>query len=451
MLALQTGGTLVLRLEDTDVERLEPGAEETILEDLKWLGLDWGEGYDIGGPYGPYRQSERHETHRQYGEKLLAEGKAFRCYCSPAELAEERRKAVAAGRPPRYPGTCRNLSASERAAKEARGIAPAIRFAVESQKLDFDDLIRGRLTIDTAHMGDFVILRSNGAASYNFAVVLDDALMKITHVIRGDDHIPNTPKQLLIYKALGWTPPRFAHTPTILAPDRSRLSKRQRSVSIKYFREAGYLPEALFNFLSLLSWSSPSGKEVLPKERIVNEFSFERMSRSPAIFDEEKLRWMNGNYIRKAPLEEIGALALPYLQAAGYDSRDAKTTSVVVGAVRDNMATLSEVTKYTAPFYEEEVTWEEEQATGLVKSEAAQRILGAFLDALEEAGEWNRDAFRSVMKRVQGETNLRGRDLWMPVRAALTGRLRGPELDIVAEVYGRTKCAGRIQAALTIK
>ncbi len=451
VLARQMGGSFVLRLEDTDIERLEPGAEDEIVEDLMWLGLSWDEGYDIGGSYGPYRQSERRNTHRRYAQQLLAEEKAFKCYCSAAEVEDERRKALDEGRPPRYAGTCRNLTSSERSAKEAEGIVPAVRFLVQSEIAEFDDLIRGHISFDTANFGDFVILRSNGIASYNFAVVLDDALMEITHVIRGDDHLSNTPRQLLLYVAFGWTPPQFAHTATILAPDRSRLSKRRSSVSIEYFRRTGYLPDAIFNFLSLLSWSPASGEEILSRDRIVSEFSFDRMSRSPAIFDDEKLRWMNGQYLRKAPLDEIVALATPYLLAAGYDHSDEKTKSTVVGAIRDNLATLDEVAEYAALFYEENVARTHEEADKIVRSEDAKRIFTSFLQSIEQVGGWNREVFRKVMKAIQVETNLKGKNLWMPVRAALTGRLQGPELDIVAEVYGKDKCAKRIRASLEEK
>ncbi len=291
--ARKTGGTFVLRVEDTDLERSSAEAEEAILNDLRWMGLEWAEGPGRGGEYGPYRQSERREIYARYASELLEKGHAYRCYCTPEELEEKRKRSLARGVPPKYDGRCRNLKPEEEQAFAAEGRASSLRFKVETRRVDFEDLIKGRMSFEGQTLGDFIILRSDGTAAYNFAVVVDDALMQITHVIRGEDHLTNTPRQLLIYQALGWQPPKFAHPPMILGPDHSPLSKRHGATSVTYFREEGFLPEALVNYLALLGWSVDAGQEIMSLEELSQKFSLGRVSRSSAIFDIDKLQWVN--------------------------------------------------------------------------------------------------------------------------------------------------------------
>ena len=341
--AKQQNGKLILRIEDTDQDRYVIGSEKGFAEDLKWLGIEWDEGPDIGGDFGPYLQSDRIEYHKEYAEKLLETGFAYRCYCSEEELDISRKEALRKGFQPRYSGKCRELSVADENKKKSASIKPVLRFMVREGELSFKDRIKGEISWKLSNIGDFVIIRSSGMPSYNFAVVIDDALMKISHVIRGEAHVSNTPKQLLLYEALILKPPIFAHTATILNKEKKTLSKRNGALSIRRYREEGYIPAALINYLSLLSWSSKSGDDILDLERIINEFDFGRMTTSSAVFDEEKLLWMNGQYIRSLSEERLLELSLPFLNSAGYPTENRERTVMVMNAVKDNLSTLSEL------------------------------------------------------------------------------------------------------------
>src|SRR3990172_2476123 len=317
LFAKKHNGSFILRIEDTDFDSVKKEYEDSILEDLKWLGLNWDEGTDCGGDYGPYRQSERINLYREHADRLLNEGKAYQCFCSPEELERKRKESLSKGLPPRYDGKCCNLSREEIVSYEQKGIKPSIRFKVETGLIEFEDMVRGKMTFKGSDIGDFVILRSAGVAASNISVTVDDALMKITHVIRGEDHLSNTPRQILLNQAMGFDIPEFAHLSMILGPDKSRLSKRHGAESVKELREEGYLPEAVINYLSLLGWSSEDGREIMPLNDIIKNFSIERVSKSPAVFDIKKLRWINSHYIKNKDIAELTELSIPFFKKAG--------------------------------------------------------------------------------------------------------------------------------------
>jgi glutamyl-tRNA synthetase/nondiscriminating glutamyl-tRNA synthetase len=319
LFARHNGGEFILRVEDTDVERSEERFETQLIEDLRWLGLDWTEGPQIGGPYAPYRQSERLDIYRQHTDQLLAEGKAYRCFCTTEELELERQLAIQQQRTQVYSGKCRALSPQQAASKAAAGETFAVRLAVPETALRFHDIVRGDVEFLSEAVGDFILVRGSGMPVYNYVVTIDDALMKITHVIRGDDHISNTPRQVAIYEAFGWRLPQFAHLSTILGSDRERLSKRHGATSVASFREMGILPQALANYLALLGWGAEGGtRETFTRDELVAEFKLERVTPSPAVFDWDKLHWLNRYAIKQATLSELRELAWPYFSARGW-------------------------------------------------------------------------------------------------------------------------------------
>ena len=448
--AKQQNGVLILRIEDTDQDRHVIGSEEGIAADLNWLGIEWSEGPDVGGEFGPYRQSERLEIHREYAERLSREGRAYKCYCSEEELKKEREKALANGLPPRYNGKCKDISDEEERKKISEGIEPVLRFKVREGEVSFVDLIKGEISWNLSNIGDFIILRSNRTPSYNFAVVIDDALMKISHIIRGDGHVSNTPRQLLIYEALGFKVPKFAHTPTILNKEKKTLSKRHGALSVRHYREEGYIPEALVNYLSLLSWSSKSGDDILSIERIINEFSFSRMSSSSAVFDDDKLLWMNGQYIRALEDEELMKLSLPILEKSGFTIQDLETTAKIIEAVKGNLTKMSDLPQFAELFYRSEVEPDGAAERELIERKESKQVFNRFIDGIEEYEEISAKDFKEIMKKVQNETGIKGKNLWMPVRIALTGQSHGPELPMLIEYFGKEEVVTRIKKVMGI-
>src|SRR5437588_8658702 len=318
LLARGQGGTYIFRIEDTDADRSTRESEASIVTDLRWLGLDWDEGPDVGGPRGPYRQSERLHLYQSYATELLNAGAAYHCFCTVAQLEAERQEALAAGRPARYAGTCRRITREQAEARIAAGERPAIRFRVpEERDVVFTDAVRGDVRFETDVIGDPVIVRADGHPAYNFAVVVDAALMEMTHVIRGEDHISNTPRQLLLYEALGFTPPTFAHLSMVLGPDHAPLSKRHGATSVGEFRAKGYLPEALVNYLALIGWSPGGNDELLPIDELARRFSLDAVGHSAGVFDEEKLAWANRHYLKLADPLRLAELSVPYFVEAG--------------------------------------------------------------------------------------------------------------------------------------
>ena len=448
--ARHTKGTFILRIEDTDVERSTRESEASILQDLRWFGLTWDEGPEVGGPYGPYRQSERLSIYLDLSALLLKLGKAYYCYCTPEELETRRSAMLAAGQAPKYDGRCRQLTAQQRQEFERQGRRSAIRFVALEKEVSFIDLVKGSVIFPPESQGDFVIVRSDGLPTYNYACVVDDHLMAITHVLRGDDHVSNTPKQVVLYQAFGWTPPQFAHIPMILGPDRQRLSKRHGATSVDAYASMGYLPAALINYLSLLSWSSESGDEVLSLERLIREFDLSRVSRSAAIFDVGKLNWMNGVYIRSLPPEALLEAVLPFLRQAGYALPGNATLRAMLALVKDGLEYLEQVAEKVKMFFVDTPEFESEAAREMVRRDSAHKIFWSFLRGLDEVDALDAGNFRSLMKQVQQETGVIGKDLWMPIRIALTGQQHGPELPLVAEIFGKEKCRRLLQYAQTV-
>jgi len=442
--ARHTGGTFLLRIEDTDAERSTTASENSIYEDLRWLGLDWDEGPEVGGKFGPYRQSERLTLYRQHAEQLIAADKAYYCFCREEDLEAEREAARGEGGQYRYSGKCRTLTPAQQQELRDRGIAPAIRFHVPARPYSFTDLARGELHFPENAFGDFVIVRSGGLPTYNFACVIDDHLMQISHVIRGDDHVINTPKQVALYQAFGWEVPQFCHIPMILGEDRSRLSKRHGATSLDQFAGKGYLPEAMINFLSLLSWSSPSGEEILSIEQLVREFDFNRINKSAAVFDTVKLNWMNGVYLRKLSLDQLLQASMPFLQKARFKLPETEVLQRMLALIQESLEYLEQVVEKLEFFFVERVRITEGAAIALTQTEASEKVYWSFLRQLELQDTLTADGFRKMMKVVNKETGVMGKDLWMPIRVALTGNLHGPDLATIVEIMGKQEVRKRI-------
>ncbi len=452
LFARHTGGTFILRIEDTDRVRSADRYEKAIVEDLRYLGLDWDEGLEVGGKYGPYRQSERLSFYREYAYRLLKEKKAYYCYCTEEELEKRRKEALRKGQTPRYDGRCRNLTKEEIERYEREGRRPTIRFKVPKKRVVVSDLVRGEVTFEADALGDFIILRSDGVAAFNFANILDDMTMGITHVIRGEDHLSNTPRQILLYQALEAKLPKFAHVSMILGPDRARLSKRHGATSIAEYREKGYLPEALVNYLALLGWYPPDGEEIKSKKELTKEFSLGNISKSPAVFDRQKLNWMNGHYIRSTSLRRITDLAIPYLKEAGYlkgrmTPAKKKWLLKVMGATRTHLNYLDQVSEETEVFFTKEIEISEE-GRGILKKDSSKRVLSTLKDRLKRIKEITNKNFKPLMKEIEKETGCRGKALYLPIRVALTGKDKGPELYSILPILGKKESLKRLSRAL---
>jgi nondiscriminating glutamyl-tRNA synthetase len=437
LLARGSGGAFILRIEDTDVERSTRESEEAIVRDLRWLGLGWDEGPDIGGAHGPYRQSERLHLYQSYATELLTADAAYYCFCSTAQLDAERQAALEAGRPARYAGTCRRLSRDQAAGRIAAGERPAIRFRVpEERDVVFTDAVRGDVRFHTDVIGDPVIVRGDGTPAYNFAVVVDDALMQITHVVRGEDHISNTPRQLLLYEALGFTAPIFAHLSLVMGPDHSPLSKRHGATSVAEFRAKGYLPEALVNYLALIGWSPGGGDELLPIEELARRFSLESVGHSAGVFDEEKLAWANRHYLKRADPARLAELSLPYFKDAGVPmAPDARGLTFLASAMAMASASVDRLNQVPARMaflfdYDAAASLGDRQLVAEMSAEGARGVVAALADELATAPRLNREKFRQVANRVKARTSQKGKALFHPIRVVLTGRAEGPELDL---------------------
>ena len=444
-------GTFVLRIEDTDLERSTDASIDRIVEDLKWLGIIWDEGPDQDGPEGPYRQSQRLFIYREFADRLFQEGKSYKCFCSEERLEKLRKEQLSKRRMPRYDGRCRSLTQREIAEMESSGLHPVLRFQVGSGSILFDDLIHGKMNFDSAGIGDFIIVRSDGMAAYNFACVMDDHLMHITHVIRGEDHLSNTPRQVLLYQALAWQPPTFAHHPLILGPDRSPLSKRHGATAVSQYRDEGFLPEALQNYLILLGWSPPSGKETLPLKKMVEEFSIQDISRSAPIYNRKKLEWLNSHYIREKDEEALAEILVPYLQKAGIqiDQIDRQWLNQIFGILKENLVVLSQVQEYLGIFFDEKFFFEDGVKT-LLLDPKNRETLRSVLRILEDSHEIILDEQSSLLPQLEKKTGCKGKGLYAPLRAAVTGKMKGPELAKTLPLLGRERVIRRIKMAIEI-
>lgn len=455
LFARNQGGKFIIRIEDTDLKRNIEGGEESQLQYLKWLGMDWDESVDVGGEFGPYRQSERISIYDEYTKQLFEKDFVYKCYCTEEELEADRAAQMERNETPKYSGRCRHLTEEDRAQFENEGRKPSVRFKVPSgQVLRFDDMVKGEVSFESEGFGDFVIVKKDGIPTYNYAVVLDDYLMKISHVLRGDDHISNTPKQLLIYDAFGWEAPVFGHMTLIVNESRKKLSKRDESIIqfIEQYEELGYLPEALFNFITLLGWSPSGEDEIFTKEEFIEKFDADRLSKSPALFDRQKLSWMNNQYMKKAELERVIELALPHLVQAGKVKNDRTADEEtwvrsLISLYQEKMSYGAEIVELSEIFFQEELTFEEE-AKDVLAGEQVPEVLRAFLQEIENLSEFTATQIKAAVKAVQKGTGHKGQKLFMPIRSAVTGQTHGPDLMLAIELLGFEKVKKRVENLL---
>lgn len=445
LFARHNSGTFVLRIEDTDISRIEESSLESILEDLKWLGFNWDEGPDVNGPVGPYFQSQRQKIYPVYAEKLLEKGSAYYCYCTPEELEKRREQAMLEHRTPGYDRRCRNLSELERKKFESEGRKPALRFKVpESGQTKFLDLIRGELVFENKLLDDFVILKSDGLPTYNFANVIDDALMEITHVIRGDEHISNTPRQTLLYRALDFKEPVYAHTPLILGKDNSPLSKRHGAVSIGWYREQGFLPEAVVNYLVLLGWAPDGVRQILSRENMIKEFNIQRISKNPAIFDIEKLTWINSEYMKNLDLDKKTDLVMKYLEskntALQYEKCKIKE---IVNIIGDRFKTISDIEIYGSFFFTDEIKYDEKELSSKLSDEKVRKGLAILKEKFANIS-FDSQNIENAVRNIAGECGLQAKELIHPLRYVLTGKTVGPSLFEVIALLGRERTINRL-------
>ena len=459
LFAKKNNGKFVLRIEDTDAERTSQEYVKNIFDSLKALGLNWDEGPDVGGEYGPYTQSERFDIYPKYIQELLDRGFAYECFCTPEELEAEKEEATNNKKAYVYSKKCENLTEEEKAKLRAEGRKPAIRFNIakaqkafhESSILRFDDLVKGELQMDTNLIGDFVIMKSNGAPTYNYAVVIDDALMKITHVIRGEDHISNTYKQILIFEALGFDVPRFGHLGMILAPDRSKLSKRHGATAVSDFVEQGYLTEALVNFVALLGWAPSDGEEIKPVEKIAEDFRIGEVSSSNSIFEYDKLRWMNSHYIKALPMETLKEKLKKYLTQYDLTTLTDEQYTKMVEITREPLTLLSDITDAVPYFFGgSEVNVEPEVQSEVLDLPESQEVLKAFVEQGED-WEWTEHNLHEKLEAFRGEFKEKGikpkATMWA-IRGAITGRTRGADMTATLEILGKENCLARAKKAI---
>ena len=450
-------GEFIIRIEDTDQKRNIADGEKSQLENLKWLGMDWDESPENPGEYGPYRQSERKDIYQPLIDQLLASNRAYKCYCTEEELEEEREAQRARGEIPRYSGKCAHLSAAEQQEKEAQGIVPVVRFRVpRNAEYRFDDMVKGEIVFESDNVGgDFVIQKRDGMPTYNFAVAVDDHDMKITHVLRGDDHIANTPKQMMIYEAFGWETPQFGHMTLIINSETGKkLSKRDESILqfIEQYRELGYLPEAMFNFIALLGWSPVGEDELFLPEEIVNMFDANRLSKSPAAFDGKKLEWINNHYMKEMDLDALADMCLPYLVEKGLMEANPTAERLewfkkVVSLYQPQMSYAAEIVEVSSLFFNEHPVLDD-AAKEVLAGETVPTVLTAFKEQLAAMDVVDAPTVKAAIKAVQKETGVKGKNLFMPIRVAVSGQTHGPELPDTVELLGKEKALAHLNQVL---
>src|SRR4051794_11989459 len=440
------GGTFVLRVEDTDASRVTEDAVDILKGSLRWLGLEWDEGPDAGGPFAPYRQTERLGLYRNAADRLVAEGNAYPCYCTPAELEERRKAAMARGAPPGYDGRCRRLTDVERAAFEAEGRPYALRFATPGRDMTVRDLVRGEAHFPASDIKDFVILRSDGTPTYLLAAAVDDHAMEMTHVIRGEDLFSSTPRQMLLLEALGATPPEYAHLPLIVGADRQPLSKRHGSVAVEWFRDQGFLPGAMVNYLALLGWSLDEHTTFLSRDELIAAFDLSRVSHNPAAFDIEKLRWMNGHNIQRTPPGELAGMLNELFAREGL-SPDMETLLAAVPLVNERMKVLTEGVEMLRFLFVEAIT-PNERAEKLIEKAGADHLRSA-LEDLRRVDPWNTETITDALTRLQERLGISRTKAWQPIRAAVTGSDVSPPLPESLALLGPERTLRRLEAAIS--
>jgi glutamyl-tRNA synthetase len=449
LFARRLGGKFILRIEDTDQTRYVEGAVGNLIATLLWAGLGYDEGPEAGGSFGPYFQSQRLDIYREHARQLLQNGSAYPCFCSAERLEQMRRDQAAKGETQMYDGFCRHIPQDEalRRMKEETHVI-RLRAPQEGESV-VDDIVRGRVAFQNNLIDDQVLIKSDGFPTYHMANVVDDHLMQISHVIRGEEWLPSAPKHLLLYQAFGWMPPQFAHLPLLLNPDRSKLSKRQGDVAVEDYRAKGILPQSLLNFVALLGWSKGDDQELLTLAELIEHFSLERVNKSGAVFDLHKLDWMNGHYIRSISEEEYFLIGLDWMNREQLDAGSATLNREILKAVRPSLNRFNELTDRCALFFHDRQTYSDEAREWIIKPES-RNIFQKMIEYLQPVPELTTDIFRQVMKDIQKVTGVKGQELWMPVRAAITGVTHGPELPVVLSVIGKEKTLRFLQQAIEL-
>jgi nondiscriminating glutamyl-tRNA synthetase len=448
--AKANNGKFILRIEDTDRTRLVEGAIENLLHSLEWAGLQHDEGVFMEngkiiqkGDCGPYIQSERLDIYKEYIQTLIDKGYAYYCFCSKERLEEVREKQKSEGKTPMYDRSCMNLPFYEVQKKIADGEEYVIRLKVpENKEIKFKDAVRGEISIHSSEIDDQVLIKSDGFPTYHFAVVIDDYLMKITHVVRGEEWLTSTPKQAVLYEYYGWKIPEFVHLPTVLNKDKKKLSKRQGDVSVSDFINKGYLPEALINYLALVGWSPKENKEIFSIEELVKEFSFDRVSSTGGVFDIEKLNWINSHYIKKREAESLYEIALPHIINSGFLEKDELVFKKewivsIIDVLKEKLNNVSEITNHMNIFFGEEVAFETEEVVDILQQDHVMRLLNAFKAKINDTEEINEEFTSTIMGDLKNDTGAKGKGLFMPLRAAVTGQLHGPDLGKIFIILGK--------------
>lgn len=454
LVARHADGTFLVRIEDTDLKRSTKESEENIKDSLKWLGMNWDEGIDVGGPHGPYRQTERLDLYKKEVQRLLDEGKAYYCYCSAEELEASRKAQLDAGKTPIYDEHCRHLTEEEKAKYEAEGRKPVVRLKVRKDGVfAFDDMVRGHVEFQAAGVGDFIIMKSDGIPVYNFAVVIDDAFMEVTHVIRAEEHLSNTPRQLAIYEALGYEPPKFGHISLILGEDHKKMSKRHGATSVTEYRNMGYLPEAVVNYLALLGWTPKGEQEIFTEEELIKQFSMKRVSSNDAVFDINKLNWINFQYMKKLDADQLYDLIFPFLVKAGYV--DAAVSEgkkdwlkKVIWFMKDHIYFAGQAAEELKFFFEDMPTLTDEDVLAIMKAETSGKLLRAFIEDLKALETFDQAAIKKCFNACMKAQGIKGKAAYEPTRIALTGVTQGPGMFEMMELFGREKTMDRLEAAL---
>lgn len=449
--ARNNNGKFIVRSEDTDLERSSRESEQNILDALRWLNIQWDEGIEVGGEFGPYRQTDRLDLYREYMNRLIDGGHAYYCYCSEEELEQERQGLIAKGESPRYLGKCRNLTPEQRKILESEGRKPVVRFRVpEGQDVHIKDQVRGDVVFESNGIGDYVIVKSDGIPTYNFAVVVDDTTMKITHVIRGEEHLSNTPRQVLIYQALGLDVPEFAHVSLILNTEGSKMSKRDGDTAVADYRNKGYLPEAIINFIAFLGWSPSGEQEFFMLDELAEVFSLDRVSKSPAVFDLQKLRYINAHYIRQTNIERLAELALPHLVEEGVLTAGQRTAEQhqwlihFMEAITEKISYIAEVKNFIHYFHGGVPMEPDEEALEVLKGDQVPVVLSYFRNKIEDSEQLTPPEIKLLLKQMTKELKLGGKFVYMPVRVALTGQIHGPELFDIIPLLGRENVLKRV-------
>ena len=450
--ARKNKGTFIVRSEDTDLERSSRESEHNISEALRWLNIQWDEGIEVGGEHGPYRQTDRLALYKEYTERLITSGDAYFCYCTEEELEQERQALIAKGETPRYLGKCRHLTLEQRGELELEGRNPVVRFRVPNeQAIHISDQVRGEVVFESSGIGDYVIVKSDGIPTYNFSVVIDDITMKITHVIRGEEHLSNTPRQVLIYQALRMPVPEFAHISLILNTEGGKMSKRDGDTAVIDYQKKGYLPEAIVNFIALLGWAPSGEEEFYTLDELTEVFSLDRVSKSPAVFDRQKLNFINSHYLKKAAPERLAEIALPHVEELGIRSFGERSEEQqqwinnFIRAISEKISYMAEAKEFIHYFHGDVPLSPDGEALEVLRGEQVPRVLELFREKVLELEELSGGNVKTLLKQLTKELKLGGKLVFMPVRVALTGQIHGPELYDVIPLLGHENVLKRIE------